>query len=126
MIEDDEDGGEKEYGELNIVWGEENDEFDPVAQIRRFTVGLELTINDVNDIPEDESTSPLFAQMSKEGKTEVKEIVPMRLFTLQEIDALARCAGFELVAKYGALDEEVSIEMEEEAFRMVCILRKIA
>lgn len=126
LVEDDEDGGEKEYGELNIVWGEENDEFDPVAQIRRFTVGLELTINDVNDIPEDESTSPLFAQMSKEGKTEVKEIVPMRLFTLQEIDALARCAGFELVAKYGALDEEVSIEMEEEAFRMVCILRKIA
>ena len=119
-----EDGDEKEYGELNIVWGEENDEFDPVSQIRHFTVGLELTVNNVDDIPKDEDTSSLFLQMSKEGKTSVKEIVPMRLYTLQEIDALARCAGFELVAKYGALAEDVSIEDEDEAFRMVCVLRR--
>ena len=119
-----EDGEEKEYGELNIVWGEEDDEFDPVSQIRHFTVGLELTVNNVDDIPKDEDTSSLFLQMSKEGKTSVKEIVPMRLYTLQEIDALARCAGFELVAKYGALAEDVSIEDEDEAFRMVCVLRK--
>ena len=119
-----EDGDEKEYGELNIVWGEENDEFDPVSQIRHFTVGLELTVNNVDDIPKEEDTSILFLQMSKEGKTSVKEIVPMRLYTLQEIDALARCAGFELVAKYGALAEDVSIEDEDEAFRMVCVLRR--
>lgn len=124
LVEDTEDGEEKEYGELNIVWGDEGDEFDPVAQVRQFTVGLELTVNDVEDIPKDADTSPLFLQMSEEGKTKVREIVPMRLFTLQEIDLLARCAGFEMVAKYGALVEDVSIEDEEEAFRMVCVLRK--
>lgn len=127
LVEDDEDGEEKEYGELNIVWGEEGDEFDPVTQIRHFTVGLELSVNNIDDIPKDDETlSPLLLQMSKdEGKTKVREVVPMRLFTLQEIDALARCAGFELVAKYGALAEDVSIENEEEAFRMVCVLRKV-
>lgn len=119
-----EDGEEKEYGELNIVWGEEDDVFDPVTQVRQFTVGLELKVNNVGDIPKDGDASDLFLKMSEDGKTSVKEVVPMRLFTLQEIDALARCAGFELVAKYGALMEGVSIEDEEEAFRMVCVLRK--
>mmetsp|Transcript_21364 Transcript_21364/g.38689 ORF Transcript_21364/g.38689 Transcript_21364/m.38689 type:complete len:187 (+) Transcript_21364:3-563(+) len=121
---DDEEGGEKEYGELNIVWGEEGDEFDPVTQVRQFTVGLELKVNNLEDIPKDEETSPLFLQMAEDGRTSVREVVPMRLFTLQEIDALGRCAGFELVAKYGALIEGVSIEDEDEAFRMVCVLRK--
>jgi len=125
LVEDDldEDGEEKEYGALNIVWGEEGDEFDPVAQVRHFTVGLELTVNNVDDIPKgDDDVSSLFSQMSEEGKTSVREVVPMRLFTLQEIDALARCAGFQLVAKYGAL-ADVAIE-DEEAFRMVCVLKK--
>ena len=122
-----EDGEEEEYGQLKIVWGEEGDDFDPVGQIRHFTVGMELTVNNVDDIPSDDDSalSPLFAQLSNDGKSEVREVVPMRLFTLQEIDALARCAGFEIVARYGALDEEVSIENEKEAFRMVCVLRKV-
>lgn len=121
----DEDGTEKEYGELIIVWGDEDDYFDPVAQVRRFTVSMELSIKDPKDIPDDMGTSPLFRQMTKDGKTTLKEIVPMRLFTLQEIDALARCAGLAMVAKYGALADDISIEDEEEAFRMVCVLRKI-
>lgn len=122
----DDNGEEREYGELNIVWGDEDDEFDPVCQIRHFTVGMELKLNDVNDIPkDDDDASSLFLQMTKDGRANLKDIVPMRLFTLQEIDALARCAGFELVAKYGALAEDVSIEDEDEAFRMVCVLRKV-
>jgi SAM-dependent methyltransferase len=126
LVEDaaDEEGGvEKEYGELSIVWGEEGDAFDPVSQIRNFSIGLELRVNDIDDIPKDEGTSVLFSQMKADGKTTVKEVVPLRLFTMQEIDALARIAGFELVAKYGALDD-VSIDDEGEAFRMVCVLRK--
>ncbi len=115
-LEADED---EEYGELNIVWGDEDDEFDPIAQVRDFTVAMTLKVNNPEDIPQDD---PLFLQM-KDGKTEVKEIVPMRLFTLQEIDALARCAGLEMVAKYGALDEEVAMTEEDDAYRMVCILR---
>ena len=110
---------EKEYGELNIVWGDEDDEFDPVQQIRHFTVGLELKVTDISGIPKDDNTATMFKDNPK-----LKDIVPMRLFTLQEIDALARCAGFELVGKYGALAEDVSIEDEDEAFRMVCVLRK--
>ena len=127
LVEDavDEEGGvEKEYGELSIVWGEEGDVFDPVSQIRHFSIGLELRVKDIDDIPKDEGTSLLFSQMKADGKTNVKEVVPLRLFTMQEIDALARVAGFELVAKYGALAEDVSIDDEDEAFRMVCVLRK--
>jgi hypothetical protein len=85
-----------------------------------------LRVNDIDDIPKDEGTSLLFSQMKADGKTNVKEVVPLRLFTLQEIDALARVAGFELVAKYGALAEDVSIDDEDEAFRMVCVLGKKA
>jgi SAM-dependent methyltransferase len=111
---------EEEYGELNIVWGDEDDDFDPIAQVRHFTVAMTLTVNNPEDIPKED---PLFLRMNENGKTEVKETVPMRLFTLQEIDALARCAGLEMVAKYGALDEEVAMTDEDDAFRMVCILR---
>eukprot|EP00577_Skeletonema_sp_RCC1716_P012057 CAMPEP_0113384072 /NCGR_PEP_ID=MMETSP0013_2-20120614/6697_1 /TAXON_ID=2843 ORGANISM="Skeletonema costatum, Strain 1716" /NCGR_SAMPLE_ID=MMETSP0013_2 /ASSEMBLY_ACC=CAM_ASM_000158 /LENGTH=407 /DNA_ID=CAMNT_0000266655 /DNA_START=93 /DNA_END=1316 /DNA_ORIENTATION=- /assembly_acc=CAM_ASM_000158 len=116
LVEDD----EEEYGELNIVWGDEDDEFDPITQVRDFTVAMTLKVNNPEDIPKED---PLFLQMDEDGKTEVKEIVPMRLFTLQEIDALARCAGLEMVAKYGALDEEVAMTEEDDAYRMVCILR---
>jgi SAM-dependent methyltransferase len=120
----DDDGNEKEYGELSIVWGDEDDDFDPVSQVRRFTISMELSIKDPQDIPQDLDTSPLFRQMTEDGKTALNEIVPLRLFTLQELDALARCAGLELVAKYGALAEDVSIKDEDEAYRMVCVLRK--
>ncbi len=120
----DDDMDENEYGELKIVWGDEDDEFDPIAQVRHFTVAMTLSVNNPDDIPKGD-VSPLFLQMNENGKTQVKEIVPMRLFTLQEIDALARCAGFEMVAKYGALDEEVAMTDEDDAFRMVCILRRV-
>ena len=48
----------------------------------------------------------------------------MRLFTAQEIDALARCAGFAVVDTYGALQDDVAPDDEEEAFRLVCVLQK--
>jgi hypothetical protein len=51
--------------------------------------------------------------------------VPLRLFTAQEIDALARCAGFEMVEMYGSLDEEVKVDDEDLAFRLVSVLRKL-
>ncbi|KAL9189025.1 hypothetical protein ACHAXT_011515 [Thalassiosira profunda] len=120
LVEEDKNGEEKEYGELKIVWGDEDDDFDPVAQVRQFTVEMELKVNDANDLPDTAS----FPQMAN-GTTSLKEVVPMRLFTLQEMEALARCAGLEMVATYGALDD-VPIEDEQEAFRMVCVLRKAA
>ena len=91
-------------GELQIVWGDEDDYFDPIRQVRNFTV-----------------------QMQVVGGTQdqfVKEIVPMRQYTAQEIDALANLAGFEVAGMYGALNQDVDVSDEEQAFRLVCVLHK--
>jgi len=98
----------KDSGKLSVVWGDDGDAFDPISQVRDFTVRMELvgveTINDKN--------------------LKVKEVVPTRLFTAQEIDALARCTGqLELVKMYGALDWDVDVRSDDEAFRLVCVLR---
>ena len=102
-----EDETGKECGELRIVWGDETDTFDPITQVRQFTVSFDLTGTD------------------EEDKQSVRQVVPMRLFTAQEIDALARCSGFEVVARYGALDKDVEVNDEDEAFRLVCALCKV-
>jgi SAM-dependent methyltransferase len=103
---DDENG--KNCGELKIVWGDDNDEFDPITQVRQFTVSMELT-------GEDPKEKPLQS---------VREIVPMRHFTAQEIDMLARIAGFELKTLHGALQFDVDVNDDEQAFRLVCVLQK--
>lgn len=101
-----------EYGELKITWGDDDDKFDPIRQVRDFTVALDLIIDDKS---EDADFSDLQS---------VKEIVPMRLFTYQEIDALSRISGFEIVQLHGALCDEIDVNNEDEAFRLVCVLRK--
>jgi SAM-dependent methyltransferase len=100
-------------GELNIVWGDDNDEFDPIKQVRQFTISMELK----EDNTSNHSSPPTTVQS-------VKEVVPMRHFTAQEIDALARIAGFEVMSMHGALASGVDVNDEEEAFRLVCILQK--
>jgi len=109
-LEDDEG---TEYGELKVIWGDDDDPFDPIRQVRDFTVALELTGVDEND------TSGEMKNLQS-----VREVVPMRLFTAQEMDALTRCAGLRVVAMYGALSEEVAVDNDDEAFRLVCIMRK--
>lgn len=109
-----EDESGEEYGELKIIWGDDDDVFDPIRQVRDFTVAMELDMDDAE----------------KEGMDEadlqsVREIVPMRLFTYQEIDSMARIAGFEVVNLYGALSDEVDVNSEDEAFRLVTVLRKV-
>jgi len=92
---------------LSILWGDDTDEFNPVTQVRDFSVRFDLFVD---------------------GKisTSLSQQVPTRLFTAQEMHALAQCAGFEIAAMYGALDSDVSImDYEQElAYRMVCVLRK--
>lgn len=110
-----EDDGGTEYGELKVIWGDDDDPFDPIRQVRDFSVALELTGVDEND-------DVVSGEMKK--LQSVREVVPMRLFTAQEMDALARCAGLRVVAMYGALSEEVAVDNDDEAFRLVCILRK--
>jgi len=95
-------------GELNIVWGDDDDDFDPIEQVRQFTVSMELK-------GDDPSKAPLQS---------VKEVVPMRHFTSQEIDLLARLSGFEVMSMHGALQFDVDINDDDQAFRLVCVLQK--
>lgn len=104
---EDESGADDLFGELSILWGDDDDKFDPIRQVRDFTVSMELKESANNRITQ-----------------KMREIVPMRLFTSQEIDALARLAGFQVVGMFGALDEDVDINNDEEAYRLVCILKK--
>lgn len=107
-----EDETGKEYGELKVIWGDDDDVFDPIRQVRDFTVAMDLQIRDANvetDISDLQS---------------VKEVVPMRLFTYQEIDALSRLCSLEVAGLYGALSDEIDVNNEDEAFRLVCVLKK--
>ncbi len=58
--------------------------------------------------------------------TRISEVVPTRVFTAQEIDALAACCGFEVTAMYGALDKEKPFTDPEVAYHMVCVLLKVS
>mmetsp|Transcript_5800 Transcript_5800/g.6443 ORF Transcript_5800/g.6443 Transcript_5800/m.6443 type:complete len:413 (-) Transcript_5800:1387-2625(-) len=103
-------------GELKIVWGDDNDSFDPIKQVRQFTVSMKLTGNhalQVSDGTSDNSTT-----------TQVSEVVPMRHFTSQEIDVLAQITGFEVMSMHGAVAHDVNVNDDDEAFRLVCVLQK--
>ena len=113
---EDEDG--KQSGELTIIWGEDDDLFDPIRQVRQFTIAMEL-----NGVPSTNNNNNDDNEKEKEMQN-VREIVPMRLFTAQEIDALAQCAGMKVVHMYGALEEGVAVDDDEMAFRLVCVLQK--
>ena len=102
-LEDDEGS---EYGKLRVVWGDEDDEIDTIRQVRQNTVLLKLE------------------GVENAEQQGVNGIIPLRLFTAQEIALFARCAGFDVAAMYGALSEEFDIYNEDVAYRLVCILRK--
>jgi len=102
-----EDEEESDSGELQIIWGEDGDEFDPITQVRQLTIEMKLT-----NMPETEEMQS------------VRGIVPTRLFTAQELNAMAALAGFRIPAMFGALEEGVSVDDEDAAFRMVCVLQK--
>ncbi|GAX13074.1 hypothetical protein FisN_2Hh583 [Fistulifera solaris] len=101
-----EDDSGNESGELKIIWGDDGDTFDPIQQVRQFTVAMEL-----------------MGVAQSEGIQNIRQVVPLRLFTAQEIGALARCAGLELVEMHGALEEGVQVDDEMLAFRLVCVLQ---
>ena len=113
--------------DLQVIWGDEDDAFDPVRQIRNVTV--EFHLRNCSD-----SQLRRYGMDGSQGAAPVlRQIVPTRLFTAPEIDALARCAGFRLHATYGALDPDVLVPFDCEnddddddlAYRMVCVLQKV-
>jgi len=95
-------------GELKIVWGDDYDKFDPIEQVRQFTVSMEL-------MDENSSREPLQS---------IREVVPMRHYTSQEIDLLARLSGFKFMSMHGALQHNVDVNDDDQAFRLVCVLQK--
>jgi len=105
-----EDETGEESGELKIIWGDDNDDFDPIRQVRQFTVAMHV--------------EGAAAKNASPDLQSVREIVPMRHFTAQEIDALARIGGFRVESMFGALDENVSVHDGLEAYRLVCVLQK--
>ena len=97
-----EDGWEVPFegGDLRVRWGAEEDAFDPLTQIRQASVAFET------------------------DDTSIKDVVPTREYTLQELKLLSKAAGFrEEVATYGALDPEfVAADDDELAYRLVVVM----
>jgi hypothetical protein len=130
-LRNDEDGMDTfiDESELSIVWGDDGDEFDPITQIRKFSIRFDLLglkeerQNVDGNYGEGLGGSP-YATSDYKSMQSMHQVVPMRLFTAQEIDALARCAGFEVVAMFGALEEGVSVNDEDASYRLVSVLRK--
>ena len=100
-----EDEGGEGAGELAIIWGDDDDEFDPITQVRQFTVRMSL-------------------RGTQDDKT-VEEVVPLRLFTAQEVEALAAASNFRVASLHGALEEGVTANDEDAAYRLVAVLQKI-
>eukprot|EP00977_Amphora_coffeiformis_P002956 scaffold568_cov160-Amphora_coffeaeformis.AAC.13 len=100
-----EDGEGEGAGELAIIWGDDDDEFDPITQVRQFTVRMAL-------------------QGTEDDKI-VKEVVPLRLFTAQEVEALAAASNFRVASLHGALEEGVKANDEDAAYRLVVVLQKL-
>eukprot|EP00559_Dactyliosolen_fragilissimus_P006022 CAMPEP_0184867150 /NCGR_PEP_ID=MMETSP0580-20130426/25194_1 /TAXON_ID=1118495 /ORGANISM="Dactyliosolen fragilissimus" /LENGTH=233 /DNA_ID=CAMNT_0027367227 /DNA_START=464 /DNA_END=1165 /DNA_ORIENTATION=+ len=106
-----EDESGNDFGNLKIMWGDDDDAFDPIKQIRDFSVSFNLDMDTNN------------AQNMQDFHN-LEQSVPMRVFTMQEIDALGRICGLIPRKTYGALSQDVNINNEEEAFRLVCVLQK--
>lgn len=54
----------------------------------------------------------------------LKEVVPQRIYTFQEMDLLASMSGFKLATAYGDMQIDVSINSEDAA-RMVLVMERL-
>jgi hypothetical protein len=96
-------------GQLEVIWGDADDAFDPISHVRHATIGFHLTTGD--------------GQVERWIDT-----VPMKSYTVPELYLLAELTGFRMVRLLGALDnpdELVPIDDEDLAYRLVCVLQKL-
>ncbi|KAL3149321.1 hypothetical protein ABBQ32_002129 [Trebouxia sp. C0010 RCD-2024] len=93
-------------GELAIQYGSSGDEFDPIDQVIMRTVQIYEADN----------------QRCMQRK--LREVVPQRIYTYQEMDLLASMGGFKLAAAYGDMQIDLSIRAEDAA-RMVLVLERL-
>lgn len=89
-----------------VEYGREGDAFDPGTQVLGRTVGLSLFDPEGNLV------------------SSATEVVPQRQFGLQEVDLLARAAGFRVASVHGDVDLGVGLEAEGAYRMVVCLLRK--
>jgi hypothetical protein len=80
--DDDDDTSPLREGELSIVWGDQGDAFDPVTQVRHFTIAMEW-IRSSNDDDSAGSSSSI----PPPGRT--WQVAPLRVSPLPEFSALA-------------------------------------
>lgn len=90
---------------VHVLWGAPDDRFDPVSQIGEVTTVLTVR--------------------SGRRRTVIRDRARQRRWTAQDLVALARLdGGFEIVDWAGALDTGVAIDDPDNAWRMVCVLRR--
>jgi SAM-dependent methyltransferase len=94
-------------GSLRVRWGAAGDDFDPLSQVLRRTVSVEL----------------LRAVGGGPPAMLLVDCVPARLFTASELGLLAARAGLVVAAAYGALDED-SGAADADAERLVLVFQR--
>lgn len=92
-----------------VEWGREGDFFDVERHVVERTVGFNVV---------DAETGA-----AVDGWPSIEETVTCRIFTAPEVALLARLAGLELVATYGDMNADVSLNADD-AHNMVCVLKK--
>jgi len=110
MLGDAWEAEDKERNTMVLVeWGREGDPFDHISQVLERTVSIVVVDkNKPGEILQTKETTLL-----------------QRLFTAMEMDALVRASGLKIVKTYGALDTSVPLDDEENAFRMVVVLKPV-
>jgi len=97
---------ERDGVRVSTRWGLPDDPFDPVTQVRRVTVEIDV---------EDEH-----------GTRSWRDVAPQREFGPNEVQALVAANGrFEIAALLGALDADQPLDDDEASWRMIPVLRRV-
>ena len=91
---------------LAVAWGAPGDAWDPLTQVLHRTVVVDV-----------------YQAGAPEPRCAVREVIPTRFYSLQELLLLARLAGLRVVATHGALRDGVALA-DAGATRMVLLLQR--
>ena len=111
---------------LGVSWGSAEDEVDPVAGIRRRTVGFTL-YGEMRQTRDDEKDAHAKRRGGDRHVIEHwEEVVNARAITVPELELLAtKCSGFDIVEMHGEMESSMDVPVDvEDAYRLVVTLRK--